>query len=110
MFPATQNKVKEVAFDEDWMTAICSAVYMMTGMKPQEVMHFIPISTAFLFYIQCARFNGQKHIQKRTSVEIAKAMDVRCNELITDRLIELKKLPACKRDEFIAKIAMPQQQ
>lgn len=107
MFPATQGQVKKPVFDDDWISSMVSVVHAMTGLKPEEIIHYLPLNAVFLYYIQYCRSNGAKHISKRTPLELAIAIDDRCNELIVDRLIELKKVSESCRDEFLNKIKMP---
>lgn len=108
MFPENRANVTvgktEAVFDADWITGIASKVAQASGIDVMRVIDKLSMCACCFYYAQWARQNGAKYIERRPSEEILKLQDARGCELIADRLIELGKLSAEEREEFIKKI------
>ena len=110
MFPNTSTAVignQQPAFDADWLTSIVAKVHNVTGHTPDYIMNSMSLSACCFYYIQWCRIQGVQNISKRTSEEILKAQSERTDELIAERLIELKVLKEEEKQEFLNTIRTP---
>ena len=110
MFPSTSSAVvgnQQPAFDADWLTSMVAKVHDVTGNTPDYIMNNMSLSACCFYYIQWCRIQGAQNISKRTSEEILKAQSERTDEMIAERLIELKVLKEEEKQEFINTIRTP---
>jgi len=109
MFPQTSTSVignQQPAFDLDWLTSMIAKVHNVTGLSPNEIKE-MSLSACCFYYIQWCRIQGVQNISKRTSEEILKAQSERTDELIAERLIELKVLKEEDKQDFLNTIKTP---
>lgn len=110
MFPQTNNVVvgnQQPAFDADWLTGMISKVHNVTGNTPDFIMNNMSLCACCFYYIQWCRNQGSQNISKRTPEEILKAQSERTDEMIAERLIELKVLKEEEKQDFIRTIRTP---
>jgi hypothetical protein len=98
---------QDASFDADTLTDIASKVHEMTGFTVDDVMNKMSLTACCFYYVQWAKKQGMKNIEKITDEELMKRLVYRYCELITDRLIELNKLPKEERENFIHLISTP---
>lgn len=96
----------EETFDADWLTSIISTVHDVTGLKPDEVMK-LPLCSCSYYYVQAARKNGAKNIERLPSEEILKLQDERTCRLITDYFIKKGVIKEEDGDDFFKQISTP---
>ena len=111
MFPATRAKLvgadEEPIYDADWLTGLVCKVHHTSGAEANYIMHEMPLTECFYYYIQYCRKELKMKLEKRTSEEILKAQAERTCELILDRLQELGVTKEEERKELFKIMTTP---
>lgn len=107
--PSTSEQLvgkKETAFDSDWCAAMISAVHQMTGLLPEQILK-MPVATCGWYFLQFAKQQGTKNLERKSNAEIIYEMDIRCNEMIVQRLIEKGIIKEEERDYYLECLKSP---
>lgn len=110
MFPATNDRLVGediLPFDADWMSGMISKVHEVTGYTPDFIMNKMSMTGVCYYFVQYARMQGTKGIERRTPQEIMEAQDHRASELICDYLIEKGIMTHDERDDILTKMTTP---
>lgn len=108
MFPVTNSEGKQISlFDADWLTSLCAKVHEVTGYSPEYIMNNMSLNACCFYYIQYARHQGVKNIERASDEEILIAQDRRSCEMICDRLVELGVIKEEERADLFKKISTP---
>lgn len=94
---------KDPVFDCDWLTSMITRVHSVTGMSPSEIIN-LPLNTCCYYFVQFARVNGTKNIDRKSPEEISIAKLERTTEIIVDTLIKKGVIKLEERQEYIEKI------
>ena len=105
MFPVSIVKGGEqIIFDADWIVRLASVACNVGGMKFDEALR-LPMFTLTSMFVQYARMQGTKNIERQAPEEILKQQGHRVCELVIDRLIQLGKIDSSDRDKYIEMVA-----
>ena len=89
-FPQTSEKLagdNNVRFDSDWCASMISTVHQMTGFLPDQILS-MPVASCAWYFLQYAKQQGQKGIERKSDAQIIAELDFRINALIAERLCE----------------------
>lgn len=106
LFPKKNSNGKNL-FDGDWVTALVTKVYNVTGYDANYIMNTLSLHACCYYFAQYARENGAEQIFRRTPEEIMKLKDKRASELVVERLIEKGVMPKEERDKWYNEIITP---
>ena len=103
MFPRLQAEKKAV-FNADWITSIVTKVKQVSSYSTQEIYKDIPICEVYYLFAQYCRQRGSEAIYLRTEEEIMIEQDLRCSQLVVERLIELGHIAEANKSYYIDQI------
>lgn len=110
MFPPSPEQQlvgeKEIRFDSDWCASMISTVHLASGLLPNEILK-MSVAACGWYYIQWCKQQGVKNIGRKSTAEVIYEMDIRCNEMIVDRLIEKDIIKPEERDYYLECLKSP---
>ena len=109
LFPKTNTAGNNLLYyDTEWLTATVARVHTVTGLTPKEILN-MPMTAVCYYYAQFAKMNGEQNIYRRSPEEILIAQDMRCCELIVQRLIENGVIKEEQRETIYKIISTPEE-
>lgn len=101
MFPSSEIKSNsQTCFDSDWLMK-CAAIACRIGNFSLDDALRLPLHVISSLFIQNARIEGVKNIERQAPEEILRQQAYRVSELVIDRLIELGRINKSDRDYYI---------
>lgn len=87
LFPKNDQN-KDVLFNVDWITSICSKVKPLTSYSTEELYKDVSITQIYYYFANYCRMQGDQRIFIRTEQEILAEEDRRMCQLIVERLVK----------------------
>lgn len=87
LFPKNDQQ-KDVLFNVDWITSICSKVRPLTSYSTEQLYRDISITEVYYYFANYCRMQGDQRIFIRTEDEILAEEDKRMCQLIVERLVK----------------------
>ena len=107
VFPAkVVNEKHKMLADVDWLAGHLSCVHEMTGLSPDEILHK-SLTYCCSFFVQKARKNGVKNLERQPREEVLKMKDERYVELLCDWLIEKGLIEATEKAKYFKMMTTP---